>query len=84
MLACQHLYEGGYITYPRTDSRAYSEPFLAHARDYITEKWGEKYNKGYEDVVVKKKRIVVKKKRDAPKEADTYKDKDKDKDKEAV
>jgi DNA topoisomerase-1 len=44
MLACQHLYEGGYITYPRTDSRAYSEPFLEHARAYITEKWGEKYN----------------------------------------
>ena len=70
MLACQHLYEGGYITYPRTDSRAYSEPFLAHARDYITEKWGGKYNKGeaVEEVVVKKKRIVVKKKRDTPKE----------------
>ena len=43
MLACQHLYEGGYITYPRTDSRVYSVPFLEHARAYITEKWGEKY-----------------------------------------
>jgi DNA topoisomerase-1 len=76
MLACQHLYEGGYITYPRTDSRAYSEPFLAHARDYITEKWGEKYNKGeaVEEVVVKKKRIVVKKKRDTPKKADKDKE----------
>ena len=67
MLACQHLYEGGYITYPRTDSRAYSEPFLAHARDYITEKWGEKYAKSdarEEETCVKpekKKRIVVKK-----------------------
>jgi DNA topoisomerase-1 len=43
MLACQHLYEGGYITYPRTDSRTYSAPFLEHARAYIAEKWGEKY-----------------------------------------
>lgn len=43
MLACQHLYEGGFITYPRTDSRTYSVPFLDHARAYITEKWGEKY-----------------------------------------
>ena len=43
MLACQHLYEGGYITYPRTDSRVYSVPFLEHARTYITEKWGQKY-----------------------------------------
>lgn len=68
MLACQHLYEGGYITYPRTDSRVYSVPFLEHAREYITEKWGEKYNKR-EDIDAadaplpeKKKRIVVKKK----------------------
>ena len=71
MLACQHLYEGGYITYPRTDSRAYSEPFLEHARAYITETWGEKYNKTYalpdprEDDAKpeKKKRIVVVKKK---------------------
>lgn len=48
MTAGQHLYEGGYITYPRTDSRAYSEPFLEHARAYITEKWGEKYAFGQE------------------------------------
>jgi DNA topoisomerase-1 len=64
MLACQHLYEGGYITYPRTDSRVYSLPFLEHARNYITEKWGEKYNKREDAVDVKpdkKKRVVVKK-----------------------
>ena len=75
MLACQHLYEGGYITYPRTDSRVYSVPFLEHARNYITEKWGEKYNRR-EDIDVidadvadakpkKKKRIVVKKRKTA-------------------
>jgi DNA topoisomerase-1 len=92
MLACQHLYEGGYITYPRTDSRVYSEPFLAHARDYITEKWGEQYVKSAtqedaakrEDVVVKNKRIVVKKKRDTPKEADKDDADKNDADKEAV
>jgi len=43
MLACQHLYEGGYITYPRTDSRTYSVPFLEHAHAYICETWGDKY-----------------------------------------
>ena len=75
MAACQHLYEGGYITYPRTDSRAYSEPFLEHARAYITEKWGEQYNKGCppsemdseprEDTQPdKKKRIVIKRKKE--------------------
>jgi len=70
MLACQHLYEGGYITYPRTDSRTYSEQFLQHAATYITERWGEKYVKSNakedsEDVkpVNKKKCVVVKKKK---------------------
>jgi len=72
MLACQHLYEGGHITYPRTDSHTYSETFLEHARAYITEKWGERYNK----VVAlpepeekanpeEKKRIVIKRKKTA-------------------
>ena len=78
MTACQHLYEGGFITYPRTDSRAYSEPFLEHARAYITEKWGEQYNKGCpkdaKDSIAlpddakqpdgKKKRIVIKRKKE--------------------
>ena len=69
MLACQHLYEGGYITYPRTDSRAYSAPFLEHARAYIAERWGEKYNQIHthtqdtERATDKKKRIVVKRKK---------------------
>jgi DNA topoisomerase-1 len=65
MLACQHLYEGGYITYPRTDSRAYSAPFLEHARAYIAERWGEKYTHNHtqdaDNATDKKKRIVVKK-----------------------
>ena len=85
MLACQHLYEGGYITYPRTDSRAYSVPFLEHARDYIAEKWGEKYNKASAPELAapeKKKRIVVVKKKktiatnatNATKEADVVED----------
>jgi DNA topoisomerase-1 len=73
MLACQHLYEGGYITYPRTDSRTYSAPFLEHACAYITENWGEKYNKGIGDEAKpekkarpeERKRIVIKKKKTA-------------------
>lgn len=74
MQACQHLYEGGYITYPRTDSRTYSEQFLQHAGAYITERWGEKYvknvaNEDSDELVKpvaapdKKKRVVVKKKK---------------------
>lgn len=64
MLACQHLYEGGYITYPRTDSRTYSVPFLEHARAYIADRWGEPYARHDQpDVVVKKKRVVIVKKK---------------------
>ena len=37
MEACQKLYEGGYITYMRTDSTTYSKEFLGEARKYITE-----------------------------------------------
>jgi len=77
MLACQHLYEGGYITYPRTDSRVYSAPFLEHAGAYIAERWGEDYIKKNDEVTrtdepVKpvKKRIVVKKKKTVVSEVD--------------
>ena len=73
MQACQRLYEGGYITYPRTDSRAYSEPFLQHAGAYIAERWGEDYAKvARTDEPVKplKKHIVVKKKKTVIKDVD--------------
>ena len=45
MSACQKLYEGGYITYMRTDSITYSDEFLEKAEKYITNKYGEKYYK---------------------------------------
>lgn len=52
MAAAQTLYEGveisdkgpvGLITYMRTDSLRISEEALKSAREYILEKWGEKY-----------------------------------------
>jgi DNA topoisomerase-1 len=43
MKICQELYQGGYITYMRTDSRKFSAPFLETARKYISARWGEKY-----------------------------------------
>ena len=73
MQACQRLYEGGYITYPRTDSRAYSEPFLQHAGAYIAERWGEDYAKVArtdEPVKPPKKHVVVKKKKTVIKDVD--------------
>ena len=39
MRICQSLYEGGYITYMRTDSKCLSDDFLKEAAKYIKSKW---------------------------------------------
>ena len=41
MTFCQKLYESGYITYMRTDSKAYSTTFLEKAKDFIEREYGE-------------------------------------------
>ena len=43
MSLCQTLYEGGYITYMRTDSTIYSKDFIKIAGNYIQTKWGVDY-----------------------------------------
>ena len=43
MTILQKLYEGGYITYMRTDNTTYSEEFLKTAKPFITNKWGKDY-----------------------------------------
>jgi DNA topoisomerase-1 len=43
MTLCQALYEGGYITYHRTDSQTYSEDFKVNAEMYIRLTYGEDY-----------------------------------------
>jgi DNA topoisomerase-1 len=43
MKLCQSLYEGGYITYMRTDSKKYSVEFLESAKRYILSNYEEKY-----------------------------------------
>lgn len=46
MKYCQQLYEKGYITYMRTDSKKYSDEFLETATKYITDVYGEAYVNG--------------------------------------
>ena len=43
MALAQKLYEGGYITYMRTDSKVYSIDFIEEGKTYITEKYRAEY-----------------------------------------
>ena len=43
MDACQKLYEGGYITYMRTDSKTYSIDFIKTAKTSIKKRYGDDY-----------------------------------------
>ena len=43
MSACQVLYENGYITYMRTDSKKYSVEFIDTAKRWILQEYNEKY-----------------------------------------
>lgn len=43
MSICQKLYEGGYITYMRTDCKIYSKEFIEKAKDFIKKEYGEEY-----------------------------------------
>jgi DNA topoisomerase-1 len=43
MKLCQSLYEGGYITYMRTDSQTYSNEFKESAKEYILKNYDERH-----------------------------------------
>ena len=43
MAICQKLYEGGFITYMRTDSTTYSVEFIEKASEFIKSKYGDEY-----------------------------------------
>ena len=44
MMVAQKLYEGGHITYMRTDAVNLSEDILSKCKDHIIEKYGQKYH----------------------------------------
>ena len=66
MRICQLLYEGGYITYMRTDSKTYSGDFIESVKGYITRTYaeGDKYISENIDTMITGavKEIVPKKK----------------------
>jgi DNA topoisomerase-1 len=43
MKCAQELYEGGYITYMRTDSKKYSAEFVETVKNFITSTYGHQY-----------------------------------------
>jgi len=52
MKVCQSLYEGGYITYMRTDSKRYSKEFIDSTKDYIIRNYEEKYINENIDILI--------------------------------
>jgi len=56
MKLCQTLYEAGYITYMRTDSKKYSADFIDTAKDYIVRNYEPKYvNENIEQLICSNK-----------------------------
>ena len=57
MKYAQQLYEGGHITYMRTDSKKYSVEFVDKAKAYIKSKYGEQYiSQGINNLIVGSKK----------------------------
>ena len=52
MKICQSLYEDGYITYMRTDSKVYSGEFIETVKNYINVNYEERYiSKNIDDLI---------------------------------
>ena len=56
MKICQKLYEEGYITYMRTDSKVYSKEFLKKAKSLIIKDYGDNYVSSNIDLLSEKQK----------------------------
>lgn len=65
MRICQRLYEAGYITYMRTDSKTYNKEFIDNIKKYIQETWEEKYINPEINKLTERKQAKNKKKPEA-------------------
>lgn len=63
MRICQTLYEAGYITYMRTDSKKYSPDFISSVKSYILKTFDKEtyISPGIEDLVVGSEKKTLKK-----------------------
>ena len=55
MSLCQMLYQGGYITYMRTENKKYSKEFVEKIKNYILKKYDNKYLGCLDDIENKDK-----------------------------
>lgn len=62
MKLCQSLYEGGYITYMRTDSKTYSKDFVDSVKPYVLSNYDAKYLRNDIDTLVSNSKPTTKKK----------------------
>jgi DNA topoisomerase-1 len=76
MRVCQALYEGGYITYMRTDSKTYSQEFINSTKEYILRNYEAKYiNENIDSLVTGTSKPEVLKKKTKKTEEKQVKDK---------
>lgn len=64
MAICQKLYEGGFITYMRTDCKIYSKEFIEKSKDFIKKEYGDEYIHPNIDLLSETGEVKYKKKND--------------------
>lgn len=66
MKYAQQLYEGGHITYMRTDSKKYSQEFVDNVKQFIKTEHGEQYiSQTIDNLIIGKEEDIPKKKKTA-------------------